>query len=58
MAMDIAQKPETGALTIEQSGIRIFIQKEADNMLANVTMDYSDIQGFIFTGMSQSYCCG
>ncbi len=55
--MDIAQKPETGDLTIEQSGIRIFVQKEADTMHANVTMDYSDIQGFFFTGMSQSSCC-
>jgi Fe-S cluster assembly iron-binding protein IscA len=56
--MDIAQKPETGDLTIEQGGIRIFVQTKADNMLANVTMDYSDIQGFIFTGMSQSSCRG
>ena len=57
MAMDVAEGPEKGDATIKKAGIKVFLEKEADIMLANATLDYSDVQGFVVTGMPQSSCC-
>lgn len=57
MAMDVAEGPEKGDATIKKAGIKVFLEKEADTMLANATLDYSDVQGFVVTGMPQSSCC-
>lgn len=55
--MDIAKGPEHGDITIEQAGINVFLDKKADTLLANVTMDYSALHGFIVTGATQGSCC-
>jgi len=55
--MDVAKGPEKGDSTIEQAGIRVFLEKGADTQFANATLDYSDVQGFTVTGMPQSSCC-
>jgi len=55
--MDIAKGPEKGDATIEQGDVKVFLSKEADTLLSNATFDYSDIHGFMITGMPQSSCC-
>ncbi len=55
--MDIAKDAWEGDLIIDKSGIKIFLEKEADTLLANAILDYSAIQGFVITGMTQSSCC-
>jgi Fe-S cluster assembly iron-binding protein IscA len=55
--MDVAKGPEKGDATIKQAGIKVFLGKEADILLSNAILDYSDVQGFIVTGMPQSSCC-
>jgi Fe-S cluster assembly iron-binding protein IscA len=56
--MDLAKGPEKGDATIEQEGVKVFLAKEADVFLSHATFDYSEIQGFIISGMQQSSCCG
>lgn len=55
--MDIATGPEKDDATISKAGIKVFIEKRADVILSDATLDYSDIQGFMITGMPQSSCC-
>jgi len=55
--MDIAKGPEQGDATIDKAGVKVFLEKKAGALLSNANFDYSDIQGFIITGMSPSSCC-
>ena len=54
--MDIANVAEDGDITLENDGLKIFLAKDADIMLSEATIDYSDEQGFAITGMAQSSC--
>jgi Fe-S cluster assembly iron-binding protein IscA len=54
--MGVAPDPEDGDLTLEKDGLKVFLDKEANNMLLNATIDFSDDQGFAITGMNQSSC--
>lgn len=56
--MDVAKCPEKGDATIKQAGINVFLEKEADTLLSEATMDFSDDRGFIISGMQQTSCCG
>lgn len=56
--MDIAPEPEEKDITIEKDGLRMFLEKEAGNILSSATIDYSDESGFIITGLPQTSCCG
>ncbi len=55
--MDIASGPSTGDLTLQKDGLMIFLEKDAGNMLENATINYTDEDGFIITGLQQSGCC-
>jgi Fe-S cluster assembly iron-binding protein IscA len=55
--MDIAKGPEEGDATIDKAGVKVFLEKGADTLLSHATLDYSDIQGFLITGIPQSSCC-
>jgi len=54
--MGVAPAPEDGDLTLEKDGLKLFLDKEANNMLLNATIDFSDDQGFAISGMNQSPC--
>ena len=54
--MGIAPNPEDGDLTLEKDGLRIFLDKEANNMLLNATIDFLNDQGFSITDMNQPSC--
>ncbi len=54
--MGIATAPEDGDYTLEKDGLRVFLDKEANNMLSDATIDFSEEHGFGITGMNQSSC--
>jgi len=54
--MGVANSPEDGDITLEKDGLKVYLDKEANKMLLNATIDYSDEQGFGITGMAQSSC--
>ena len=57
LAMDVADESKDGDATIEINGLKIFVEKEAGDLLANATIDFSDDQGFTIRGMPRSSCC-
>ncbi len=54
--MDIADSAKDGDVTIEKGGMKIFLEKDANKMLSEATIDFSDEQGFIISGMQQASC--
>ncbi len=56
--MDIADGPEKGDVTLETEGIKVFMEKEANRLLSEATIDFSAGQGITISGMAQSSCCG
>ena len=54
--MDIAKDAEEGDVIIDKAGVKVFLERGADSLLSNATVDYSDMQGFIITGTPQSSC--
>jgi iron-sulfur cluster assembly protein len=53
--LDALEKEEPGDIVIEKDGLKIFIDPNVYNDLANATIDYEN--GFVIKGM-QSSCCG
>lgn len=58
LAMDIARDPFPGDTAIEMDGSRLFLDKEANTLLSEATIDYSQEKGFIISGLPKSECCG
>jgi Fe-S cluster assembly iron-binding protein IscA len=55
--MDIANDAKSGDITLEKDGLKVFLEQEAYKLLSSATMDFTDEQGLLVTGMSQSSCC-
>lgn len=56
--MDIADGAEKGDVTLEKNGIKVFLEKKANKLFSDATIDFSDERGFIISGMKQaSRCC-
>ncbi len=56
--MDIAKEAAKGDMTLEKDGIRVFLEKEANRLLHEATMDFSEQRGIMISGMQRSSCCG
>ncbi len=56
--MDIANEAVKGDTTLEKGGVKVFLEKEANRLLSGATMDFSEKQGIIISGMPRSSCCG
>jgi len=56
--MDIANSAQDGDSTLEKDGLKVFLEKRANELLSNATIDFSYNQGFTITGIPQSSCCG
>ena len=56
--MDIADEPGEGDVTLQKRGIKVFLEKEANRLLSDATIDFSTERGIIISGMPQSSCCG
>jgi Fe-S cluster assembly iron-binding protein IscA len=54
--MGIANAAEDGDETLEQDGLRVFLDREANKMLLDATIDFSSSEGFAISGMNQSAC--
>jgi Fe-S cluster assembly iron-binding protein IscA len=54
--MDIAKAAQVGDKTLEQDGLKVFLEERANAMLMSTTIDFNDNQGFVLTGMQQSSC--
>lgn len=57
LAMDIAEEAK-GDVTFEKDGLKVFLEKEANKMLAEATIDFSNKGEFVISGTEQSSCCG
>jgi len=56
--MDIADGAKEGDETLEKGGLKVFLEKEANKLLSEATIDFSDQQGFMINGMNKtSSCC-
>ena len=56
--MDIAKAAQAGDMTLEQSGLRGFLEDRANQMLESTTIDFAEGQGFVLSGMKQESSCG
>jgi len=57
--MDIAKVAQAGDMTLEQSGLKVFLEDRANQMLATTTIDFAEGQGFVLSGMQkESSSCG
>jgi Fe-S cluster assembly iron-binding protein IscA len=57
--MDVAKAAQAGDMTLEQSGLKLFLEDRANQMLASTTIDFSEGQGFVLSGMQkESSSCG
>jgi Fe-S cluster assembly iron-binding protein IscA len=54
--MGVAPNAEDGDETITIDGLKLFLEKEANKMLANATIGFSEGQGFSLEGVEQSPC--
>jgi len=55
--MDIANSAQDGDAILEKDGLKVFLEKEADKLLSDASIDFSDEQGFVITGIPKSPCC-
>ena len=56
MAMDIAKAALPGDTIHEISGLKLFLEPRANDMLSNTKVDFLDGQGFVLSGMEKSSC--
>lgn len=60
LALDLVEQAADGDVTMEKGGLKVFMEKDADETLSAATMDFSDQRGFTVTGMPQTdqgSCC-
>jgi len=55
--MVIAAAPEENDVTLEKDGLKLFLEKQADEILTQATIDFDDKRGFVTTGVPSSSCC-
>ncbi len=56
--MGIAEGAEKGDVILKKDGVRVFLEKKANKMLAGATLDYSKKEGIIISGLIKpSSCC-
>jgi Fe-S cluster assembly iron-binding protein IscA len=56
--MDVAEGARKGDITLEEKGLKVFLEKKANRVLSDSTIDFSDERGFVISGMQRSSCCG
>jgi Fe-S cluster assembly iron-binding protein IscA len=54
--MGVAPNAEDGDETITKDGLKVFLETEANKMLSNATIGFSEGQGFSLEGVEQSAC--
>ncbi len=54
--MGIAEDAARGDETLEKEGLKVFVEKKANLLLENATLDYTEGQGFMVTGVTEAGC--
>lgn len=54
--MDIAKAAQQGDMTLEVSGLKVFLEERANQMLMTTNIDFQEGQGFVLAGMQPSSC--
>ena len=54
IAIDTADSPKKGDIILLKKGAKVFLEKEASQLLSDAIIDFEDEQGFIITGMQQT----
>ena len=54
--MDIAKAAQSGDMTLEVKGLKLYLEERANAMLDTTSIDFQDQQGFVLTGMQPSAC--
>lgn len=57
VGMDLVEKGQTGDETIEQDGLRVYVEPKASEALDGVTIDFSE-RGFTLQQPGGGSCCG
>jgi len=55
--MDIAGGPSVGDMTPQKDGLMIYLSEDANRMLENATINFTEEGGFVIEGLHQSGCC-
>jgi len=55
--MDIAKDARDGDQTVPFGDLKVFLTPEANVMLMNSTIDFSETLGFSITGTPKNSCC-
>jgi Fe-S cluster assembly iron-binding protein IscA len=56
--MDVAKVAQAGDITLEQNGLKVFLEDRANQMLNSTVIDFAEGQGFVLSGMKQESSCG
>ncbi len=57
--MDVAKVAQAGDITLEQNGLKVFLEDRANQMLNSTIIDFAEGQGFVLSGMQkESSSCG
>lgn len=56
--MDVAKVAQAGDITLEQNGLKVFLEDRANQMLNSTVIDFAEGQGFMLSGMKQESSCG
>jgi|GEM_PF-735470 Fe-S cluster assembly iron-binding protein IscA len=54
--MDIVKTAIDNDITLEQNGLKVFLETKASGVLAEATIDFSDEQGFFISGVVANSC--
>lgn len=54
--MGIAENAARGDETLEQDGLKVFLDKEAGGWLKDATIDFNDNRGFVISGVADMCC--
>lgn len=56
LALDLVEQAKDGDVTFKKDGLKVFIEKDANELLAAATMDFSEQRGFAVNGMEEHAC--
>ncbi|HMK48631.1 MAG TPA: hypothetical protein VK435_01140 [Thermodesulfovibrionales bacterium] len=54
--MDIVNGAQEGDTVLEKNGLKIFMQQEVNHLFPDATIDFSEDQGFMISGINQCSC--
>ncbi|MBE0430150.1 MAG: hypothetical protein IBX61_09840 [Thermoleophilia bacterium] len=54
--MDVATSAAKGDEILEEDGLTVFVEKEANKWLDRAIIDYVELRGFVITGLPESRC--